>query len=124
MPRREEEEEVEEEQPHGSRRWTRFWGGSAFALALALPAATLAAPASEETGAAEVRAPAQPEAQAAEASPATTSATALEEPMSGRSNCQNDYTQTCFQPGSSGPAGEQPESYAQSHFQPAAQPER
>jgi len=124
MPRREEEEEVEEEQPHGSRRWTRFWGGSAFALALALPVATRAEPASGEAGAAEVRAPAQPEAQAAQASPATTSATALEEPMSRRSNCENDYTQSCFQPGSARPASGPPESYAQSRFQPAAQPER
>jgi hypothetical protein len=111
------------EEARRPRWWTRLFGGSALTVAVALPAAALAEPASG-SDAAEVGATAQPEATETQSSYATTSASALEEPAGGRSNCPDDYAQSCFQPGSSRPRSAEPESYAQSHFQPGAEPAR
>ena len=92
-------------------------------LALALPGAALAEPPSSDSGAAEVQAPVQPEARTTQASP-TLGCPAGEGPVNSRGNCENDFTQNCFQQGaaSRAPRGE-PESYAQSHFPRATAPE-
>jgi hypothetical protein len=95
------------------------------ALALALPGAARAEPAAGESGAAQVQAPAQSEAGTTQASPAP-GCPGGEGSMKGRGNCEDDFTQSCFQQGaaaSRAPRGE-PESYAQSHFQPGAEPGR
>jgi hypothetical protein len=113
------------EEARGARCWTRFLGGSALALALALSGAARAEPASDSGAAVEDQAPVQSEARAAQASP-TLGCPSSEGAMNSRGNCENDFTQNCFQQGAaSRPPSGQPESYAQSHFQPAAaEPER
>jgi hypothetical protein len=98
-------------------------GGSALAVALALPGAALAEPAPDDSGAAQVQAPAQSEVRAPQAS-STLSCPTAEGPMNSRGNCENDFTQNCFQQGASGTPRGEPASYAQSHFQPAAAPEQ
>jgi hypothetical protein len=111
------------DEARGARWWTRLLGGSALAAALALPAAALAEPAPDDSGAAQVQAPAQPEPAATEASP-TVACPSPEGPTNRRSNCENDFTQNCFQPAASGAPRGEPASFAQSQFQPASAPER
>jgi len=112
------------DEARGSRCWTRFLGGSALALALALPGVARAEPAPDESGAAQVQAPVQSEAGTTQASPAP-GCPGGQASMKGRGNCETDFTQNCFQQGaaSRAPRGE-PESYAQSQFQPGAEPGR
>jgi hypothetical protein len=116
------------EEARGPRCWTRFLGGSALALALALPGAALAEPAPGDSGAAEVRTPVQSGAGATQMSPTMAYPGAQGESQGGqtnrRGNCENDFTQSCFQPGAGRAPSEEPQSYAQSYFQPGAAPER
>ena len=111
------------EEARGARCWTRLLGGSALAVALALPGAALAEPAPDDTGAAQAQAPVQPEPAATQASPTPVCPSAEGPTMDKRGNCENDFTQNCFQPGASGAPRGEPASFAQSQFQPAAAPE-
>jgi hypothetical protein len=118
------------DEARGARGWTRLLAGSGLAVILALPSAASAEPASDGTGAAGVGAPIQNGAGPAQenplpgGSPATGTDVCKQEPTSGRSNCENDYAQTCFQPGGTRAARPGQASYAQSHFQPGAEPGR